>query len=101
MADLFPIVRPLLFGLDPETAHKATLLGARLGLAGKDNSPVDPALAVQAMGLQFEAPMDWLPGLTKTLKSRWPCCALDLDLWNAELLRRCRNRAISSPGSFA
>ena len=60
---LYSLARPLLFSLDPETAHRFTLKGADLlgGLLGK---PV-PARPVRAMGLDFPNPVGLAAGLDK------------------------------------
>jgi len=61
---LFPLVRPLLFTLDPERAH-------RLSLAGLKRAPTgglprhDPALAVSLGGLSFPSPVGVAPGYDK------------------------------------
>ena len=60
---LYSLARPLLFSLDPETAHRFTLKSADLlgGLLGK---PV-PARPVRAMGLDFPNPVGLAAGLDK------------------------------------
>lgn len=60
---LYSLARPLLFSLDPETAHRFTLKGADLlgGLLGK---PV-PARPVRAMGVDFPNPVGLAAGLDK------------------------------------
>jgi len=73
MAGLYTLVRPLLFQLEPETAHRLTL-GA-IGLLGRIH-PVNqyladawrgslPALPVEAMGLYFPNPVGLAAGLDK------------------------------------
>jgi dihydroorotate dehydrogenase len=57
---LYRLARPLLFSLDPETAHKLTL-----GLAGLLPFPPVPASPVQALGLQFPNPVGLAAGLDK------------------------------------
>lgn len=66
--DLYPLIRPLLFRLDPETAHRLTLSGldlaARLG-------PLNPwqqhlkALETELLGLRFPNPVGLAAGLDK------------------------------------
>ncbi len=64
----YPLLRPLLFRLDPEAAHNLTLTGLRrlhaLGLL-RPLVPAVPALPVQAMGLDFPNPVGLAAGLDK------------------------------------
>ena len=65
---IYPLLRPLLFALDPETAHHVTLDGLRLAhTAGMlplfaKRIPNNP---VQAMGLTFPNPVGLAAGLDK------------------------------------
>src|SRR5262245_20075091 len=65
---LYRAVRPLLFAVDPETAHAFTLRSldclARLGLASIAAGSA-PALPVRAMGLDFPNPVGLAAGLDK------------------------------------
>jgi dihydroorotate dehydrogenase len=65
---LYPFVRPLLFALDPETAHDLTLAGldaaASLGLAQLAAGKVPPS-PVRAMGLDFPNRIGLAAGLDK------------------------------------
>src|SRR6267143_2198415 len=65
---LYRAVRPLLFALDPETAHGLSLESldvlARLGAASLLGSPA-PRLPVRAMGLDFPNPVGLAAGLDK------------------------------------
>jgi len=65
---LYQAVRPLLFQLDPESAHLATLSGLKLahgaGLAGLVAKPV-ARKPVRAMGLEFPNPLGLAAGLDK------------------------------------
>ena len=69
--DLWPLVRPLLFRLDPERAHDLTLgwlarWSARFGGGlREDDVARDPTLAVEAMGLRFPNPIGLAAGLDK------------------------------------
>jgi len=56
---------PLLARTDAERAHRLAILALRLGLAGRDNQPDDPALRVQAMGLSFRNPIGLAAGFDK------------------------------------
>jgi len=59
---LYGLARPLLFSLDPETAHRATL---RLLDSGLLLFPRVPPLPVPAMGLHFPNPVGLAAGLDK------------------------------------
>jgi dihydroorotate dehydrogenase len=65
---LYSLARPLLFALDPETAHRVTLgmidVARVTGLLGLVLEPV-PARPVEAMGLQFPNPVGLAAGLDK------------------------------------
>jgi dihydroorotate dehydrogenase len=65
---LYPLLRPLLFSLDPETAHDLAFgsldLAACLGLAGLATPPVPPA-PVTVMGLRFPNRVGLAAGLDK------------------------------------
>jgi dihydroorotate dehydrogenase len=56
---------PLLRLIDPERAHQLALGALRLGLAGRDATPDDPALAVQALGMRFANPIGLAAGFDK------------------------------------
>lgn len=60
---LYRLLRPLLFSLEPETAHRFTLRSADLfaGLAGR-SVPADP---VRVMGIEFPNPVGLAAGLDK------------------------------------
>ena len=61
---VYRTVRPLLFRLDPETAHRATI--AALRLAPKRNPPIFPAaLTTSIAGLGFPAPVGLAAGFDK------------------------------------
>ena len=65
---LYALARPLLFSLDPETAHRLTLRAAdaaqALGLGGAF-APAVPACPVRVMGLEFPNPVGLAAGLDK------------------------------------
>src|SRR5437016_7359630 len=65
---LYPLFRPLLFALDPETAHELTLAGldaaASLGVA-QLAAPRVPASPVEAMGIKFPNRIGLAAGLDK------------------------------------
>ena len=58
------LTRPLLFAMDPETAHGFTI-GALKNLPLPDLAQHDPVLAVEAFGLHFPAPLGMAPGFDK------------------------------------
>src|SRR4051812_29902697 len=60
---LYSLLRPLLFSLDPETAHRLTLTSAdKLGALLRANVPANP---VRVMGLDFPNPVGLAAGLDK------------------------------------
>src|SRR3989338_1203395 len=65
---LYRAMRPILFGLDPELAHRLSLasleLVHRLGLS-RLAAGAAPNLPVHAMGLEFPNPVGLAPGLDK------------------------------------
>ncbi len=63
--DSFSLTGPILRLLPPETAHRATILGMRLGLAGRDTSAGDPILAIHRFGLDFSNPVGLAAGFDK------------------------------------
>ena len=70
---LFPLARPLLHGLDAETAHRITFAALRVALAPPPVralarrllAPRDPALRVEALGLTFASPVGLAAGFDK------------------------------------
>ncbi len=56
---------PLLRRTDAERAHRLAITALRLGLAGRDAMPDDPALRVQALGLVFPNPIGLAAGFDK------------------------------------
>ncbi len=68
MMNLYPLIRPLLFSLDPETAHNLTLkllkLSEQVGLStlGRAESAGKP---LRIMGLSFKNPLGLAAGLDK------------------------------------
>lgn len=65
---MYPLLRPLLFRLDPETAHDLTLAALKrlhpLGLV-RPFVPRVPALPVRVMGLDFPNPVGLAAGMDK------------------------------------
>ncbi|MEX0839221.1 MAG: quinone-dependent dihydroorotate dehydrogenase [Parvibaculum sp.] len=63
--DIFPLARPAMSLLDPETAHALTLRALRMGL-GPHPREADPAsLAIDVFGLHFENPLGIAAGFDK------------------------------------
>jgi len=56
---------PLLRRTDAERAHRLAITALRLGLAGRDAAPDDPALRVRALGLLFPNPVGLAAGFDK------------------------------------
>jgi dihydroorotate dehydrogenase len=69
-------VMPLLRGLDAETAHGIALRALALGLAGRDATPDDPRLAVEALGLRFANPVGLAAGFDKNAEALAPLARL-------------------------
>lgn len=61
---LFPLARPLLHGLDAETAHDLTLTGLSL-MPPRRPAADDPSLAVEAFGRRFPNPVGLAAGFDK------------------------------------
>ncbi|HEX8374801.1 MAG TPA: quinone-dependent dihydroorotate dehydrogenase [Geminicoccaceae bacterium] len=61
---LFPLAKPLLHGLDAETAHDLTLRGLSL-LPPLRPGPDDPRLAVEILGRRFPNPVGLAAGFDK------------------------------------
>jgi dihydroorotate dehydrogenase len=65
---LWPVLRSLLFRLDPERAHRlahAVLHGMPPSMARRRRPAPRPALAVRALGLEFESPIGLAAGFDK------------------------------------
>ncbi|TCJ11502.1 quinone-dependent dihydroorotate dehydrogenase [Parasulfuritortus cantonensis] len=65
--DLYPLLRPILFNLNPETAHTLTVDALRLTPAGLLRAllPSVPEAPCQVMGLRFPNPVGLAAGLDK------------------------------------
>ena len=61
---MFAALRPLLFALDPETAHNATLAVLQTGLVPR-SAPDDPILATSLAGLTLPNPIGLAAGFDK------------------------------------
>ncbi|MCW5700131.1 MAG: quinone-dependent dihydroorotate dehydrogenase [Rhodospirillales bacterium] len=65
MTDLYRLVRPLLFCLEPETAHRLTLAALKTGMVQSPASNDDPALRMDLWGLAFPNPIGLAAGFDK------------------------------------
>jgi dihydroorotate dehydrogenase len=66
--DPFPIVRPLLHALDPESAHEATLRALECGLVPSRRKLEDPILAVELFGRRLTGPIGLAAGFDKNAR---------------------------------
>jgi dihydroorotate dehydrogenase len=62
---LFPLARPILSGLDPETAHALTIKSLRLVNTTRAVTRDDPRLHVKVLGLDFPNPIGLAAGFDK------------------------------------
>jgi dihydroorotate dehydrogenase len=67
IVSLYPLLRPLAFALDAETAHRATiaLLKLRTGTAFPPEPPSTPSLETKVAGLTFPNPVGLAAGFDK------------------------------------
>jgi dihydroorotate dehydrogenase len=61
---IYPLVRPLLFALDPEVAHRAAIVALKSGLVPRA-PPSDPRLRRHVLGLDFPNPVGLAAGFDK------------------------------------
>lgn len=69
MFDFYPLLRPLLFTLDAETAHRAAVKALALGLTADWRKPVDPLLAQDLWGKNFANPVGLAAGFDKNAET--------------------------------
>jgi dihydroorotate dehydrogenase len=67
--DLYPIIRPLLRALPPETAHRLTLTALAAGLGGSSRAPGPPVLRQRLWGLDFPNPVGIAAGFDKDARA--------------------------------
>lgn len=79
---LFSLFRPLLFLLEPETAHRATITALKLMPQLAAASP-DPILSTQVAGLAFPSPVGLAAGFDKDAEV--PLAVLALGFGSAEV----------------
>ena len=80
--DRFTVAGPILRLLPPETAHRATILAMRFGLAGGQGKADDPILTIRRFGLTFPNPVGLAAGFDKNVEV--PEAALRLGFGFAE-----------------
>lgn len=68
---LYPLLRPLAFALDAETAHRATIGALKLLPAARPAAP-DPVLAIRVAGLDFPNPVGLAAGFDKDAEAFAP-----------------------------
>src|SRR3954452_7835473 len=61
---LYPLLRPLIFAVDAERAHRLTVAALKLLPAGVPPAP-DPVLAINVAGLPFPNPIGLAAGFDK------------------------------------
>lgn len=83
MIDLYPLVGPLLHGLDPERAHGLTIAALKAGLVPRPPVPDDPILRQRVWGLDFPNPVGMAPGFDK--HAEVPDALLDLGFGFVEI----------------
>jgi len=67
--DFYPLVRPLLRALSPETAHRLTLAALAAGLGGSNRTPDLPELRQRLWGLHFSNPIGIAAGFDKDARA--------------------------------
>lgn len=79
----YRLIRPLLFRLDPERAHRLALAALAAGLVRPRSAADPPALAVNAFGLSFANPLGLAAGFDKNAEA--PAALLRLGFGFVEL----------------
>lgn len=69
MFDPYPLLRPLLFMLDAETAHRLAVQALALGLTADWRQPADPVLAQDLWGKRFANPIGLAAGFDKNAET--------------------------------
>jgi dihydroorotate dehydrogenase len=65
VADLYPLIRPLLWALPPERAHELTLRALETGFGGRVRDPDPPSLRQTLWGLDFPNAIGLAAGFDK------------------------------------
>ncbi|HUD53335.1 quinone-dependent dihydroorotate dehydrogenase [Parvibaculum sp.] len=81
--DLFPLARPALRFVEPERAHRLTILALKLGLAPRDVAPDPSSLGIDLWGMHFPNPVGIAAGFDKN--GEVPDAMLKLGLGFAEV----------------
>ena len=99
---LYPLLRPLLFALDAERAHRATIaaLKLRAGTGFTPAPPSTPPLATRVAGLDFPNPVGLAAGFDKDAEVPERCSGSASASSRSARSRRCRRRAIRKPRLF-
>ena len=63
--NLYPLLRPALFSIDPETAHNLAIEALKHQTIPKAKIPDDPILATEVLGLKFSSPVGLGAGFDK------------------------------------
>lgn len=74
--DLFPLTRPLLHALPPESAHRLTIQALMLGLAGTGRRDPDPRLGITLWRRRFANPVGLAAGFDKNAEAVDPLLRL-------------------------
>ncbi len=75
---LYSLARPILSGLDAETAHNLTIRALALGLGPRRMEPDDPRLSVRVWGRTFTNPVGLAAGFDKNAEVYGPMSRLGL-----------------------
>lgn len=65
---MFCLAKPFLHALDPEDAHKVTILSLKTGVMPRQRRIDDPRLRMTLWNLAFENPVGIAAGFDKTRK---------------------------------
>ena len=65
MTDFFPLMRPVLGLIEPERAHRLTIMGLKTGFGPRDRVTDPASLNVDLFGLQFKNPLGIAAGFDK------------------------------------
>ena len=76
MVDLYPLARPLLFQIDPETAHNMTLKALKAGLVPSCGNAQNETLEQTLWGLKFPNPVGLSAGFDKNAEVIGPMLRL-------------------------
>jgi dihydroorotate dehydrogenase len=63
--DIYPLFRPFLFSIDPETAHRFAIACLKNGLFPASKEKSDPVLLTEMCGIQFSHPLGLAAGFDK------------------------------------